>query len=460
MNDRGAAMRPPTFGPRATVVLAVLALVAVLAPAASASHQFTDVPNDHPFHSEIGIFRDTNITSGCTATEFCPQDFVRRQAMAAFVTRALGLVQRPGETGLRAVAGSRIAMIDDGSSLVGTFNGALEFSHNGFRVLRLEGNATSPNVIGGAAVNGVSSGVVAATVGGGGEAGSANRVTDNFGTVGGGLGNRAGDAAGTVSDRQAATVGGGNENTASGNIATVAGGDANTASGAYSSVLGGRLNTASGLAATVAGGSSNTASGDRGFASGRRAKATHEGSFVWGDASNFDIASAATNSFTARVTGGARFISAIDGSGVPTAGVNLAAGGGSWTSLSDAAAKRDFRPVDGAELLRRLAGLPISTWSYKSQDPSIRHMGPTAQDFRRLFGLGESDKGITTIDADGVALAAVQALHAENQALKRRNAAQIGGLKRENAALRRQNEALAARVAAIERALAKLGSSG
>ena len=58
-----------------------------------------------------------------------------------------------------------------------------------------------------------------------------------------------------------------------------------------------------------------------------------------------------------------------------------------------------------------MAELPISTWNYKSQDASIRHMGPMAQDFRAAFGLGTSDTMIDTVDPDGVALAAIQGLH-------------------------------------------------
>ncbi len=55
--------------------------------------------------------------------------------------------------------------------------------------------------------------------------------------------------------------------------------------------------------------------------------------------------------------------------------------------------------------------VPILTWNYKSQDDSIRHMGPMAQDFRAAFGLGADDKHISTVDADGVALSAVQELY-------------------------------------------------
>jgi hypothetical protein len=96
---------------------------------------------------------------------------------------------------------------------------------------------------------------------------------------------------------------------------------------------------------------------------------------------------------------------------VPTAGVDLAVGGGSWGSISDRNAKTEFASVDKRALLERLAKLPITTWRYKAQDASIRHIGPVAQDFRAAFGVGGDDKRITTVDADGVALGAIQGLH-------------------------------------------------
>lgn len=55
--------------------------------------------------------------------------------------------------------------------------------------------------------------------------------------------------------------------------------------------------------------------------------------------------------------------------------------------------------------------MPIQRWNMKTQDPSIRHIGPMAQDFHAAFGLGESDRRINTVDADGVALAAIQGLN-------------------------------------------------
>jgi hypothetical protein len=68
-------------------------------------------------------------------------------------------------------------------------------------------------------------------------------------------------------------------------------------------------------------------------------------------------------------------------------------------------------PVNGQELLEKLAALPVSTWNYKWEDASVRHLGPMAQDFHAAFGLGDSDKVIHMIDANGVVVVALQALY-------------------------------------------------
>jgi hypothetical protein len=96
-----------------------------------------------------------------------------------------------------------------------------------------------------------------------------------------------------------------------------------------------------------------------------------------------------------------------------TSGVSLAAGGGSWSSLSDRNMKANFAAVNTREILRGVLKLPISTWNYKSQDASVRHIGPMAQDFFKTFKVGEGDRTIATIDPDGVALAAIQGLNEE-----------------------------------------------
>lgn len=96
-----------------------------------------------------------------------------------------------------------------------------------------------------------------------------------------------------------------------------------------------------------------------------------------------------------------------------TSGVTLPAGGGSWSSVSDRNMKENFGGVNTRDILQRVLKLPISTWNYKTQNSSVRHIGPMAQDFYKLFGVGESDTRIATIDPDGVALAAIQGLNEE-----------------------------------------------
>jgi hypothetical protein len=67
-------------------------------------------------------------------------------------------------------------------------------------------------------------------------------------------------------------------------------------------------------------------------------------------------------------------------------------------------------PLSGQEILEKLAALPISTWNYKTDPPAVRHLGPMAQDFADTFGLGDDDRSIDLIDANGVVMVAVQAL--------------------------------------------------
>jgi endosialidase-like protein len=88
--------------------------------------------------------------------------------------------------------------------------------------------------------------------------------------------------------------------------------------------------------------------------------------------------------------------------------------------------------VDGFEVLEKLAALPISTWNYKWDDPSIRHLGPMAQDFAAAFGLGEDDRKINLVDANGVVMVAIQALHHKLRALE----ATVAALEAEIAALK------------------------
>jgi hypothetical protein len=79
---------------------------------------------------------------------------------------------------------------------------------------------------------------------------------------------------------------------------------------------------------------------------------------------------------------------------------------------SDRNAKEQFKPVNPREVLDKVAQLPITEWQYRANGEA-RHIGPMAQDFHQAFGLGRDEKHITSVDADGVALAAIQGLNSK-----------------------------------------------
>jgi hypothetical protein len=258
---------------------------------------------------------------------------------------------------------------------------------NNVRVMRYRFNTdpsrsvtNAPNVIGGSSINGtVTTSVVGATIAGGGGSitndtftggylESPNRVTANFGTVSGGDGNTA--------SGEDATVGGGSQNIASGTFSMVPGGFENTAGGRYS------------------------------FAAGSFATASHLGSFVWSDGNDL-TSSAAANSVTMRASGGFRFFTASG-----SVGARLQAGDTSWSSICDRDAKKNFSPVNAEAVLEKLAALPVQSWNYKwESDTNTPHLGPMAQDFKAAFYPGRDDKSISTLEFDGVELAAIQGLN-------------------------------------------------
>ena len=326
---------------------------------------------------------------------------------------ASGFWMLGGNQGANPAAGNFVGTTD---------NQPLELRVYGRRALRLEPTTNSPNVILGSASNGLSGDIYGATIGGGGGcvigfeayhatiAGGTNNLVDDGAyesTISGGSGNE------VQSGANDCTIAGGAANQVATGVddATIGGGDYNQAAGPAATVSGGEFNTAEGYAATVPGGAGNVAGGDYSFAAGGGANATNTGAFVWADSSPYLFNSTNDNEFAVRATGGVRFVSGLNASGNPSSGVRLAVGGGSWSSLSDRDSKENIRAVDAGEILSRLVALPIAAWNYRSQDPVVRHLGPMAQDFAAAFGLGEDERHITTIDEEGVALAAIQGLN-------------------------------------------------
>ena len=277
-----------------------------------------------------------------------------------------------------------------------------------------------------------------------GHGGTGNTVSGPDSFVGGGYGNTASNYYATVAggyantaDENSATVGGGFNNTASEWYSTIGGGDANTADGDSATVAGGSSNTASGSRSTVGGGDVNTASGEASFAAGRLADASHDNSFVWGDAGGGG--SAADNTFNVHASGG-----------IYLNGVSQHA--------SDRNKKEAFEELDPVAVLSKVAELPITSWRFKTEDESVRHIGPMAQDFMETFGYGTDDRYIAAVDVDGIALAAIQGLNKKLEERDQVIATHSKKLEERDQVIAAQDKKLSdleGRLAAIETALAR-----
>jgi len=307
--------------------------------------------------------------------------------------------------------------------------------------------------------------------------GEANTAFGSWSTVGGGAENTAngresvvGGGGGNIADGDWSAVGGGDRNIASGDKSAVVGGFSNAASGQWSTVGGGRGNraigvnstvgggrdnVAVGIGSTVAGGRTNCAGGDYSWAGGSSAKVRSgeivtgcanfdvsgdsdgdEGTFIWSDSLNFSLVSSGPDQFLVRATGGIWFGAGGAFASIPSGRfINTSTGaylstGGTWTNSSSRALKEGFEVVDPLDVLGRVLRLDVSTWAYRDS-PEGRHMGPMAEDFHEAFGLGGDPGSISTVDASGVALAAIQGLN-------RKFDAKRDVLEAENAALRQR----------------------
>jgi hypothetical protein len=237
----------------------------------------------------------------------------------------------------------------NGNFIGTTDNLPFELRVSNRRALRVEAdtNPTNPavNVIGGAAYNYVSPGVFGATIGGGGgnyaafilPSPATNSIAGHLGTIAGGAGNA------IQPDAYSASIGGGFENVigTNSNFGVIAGGlgnlirrgvewgsisggadnlidpdgAANAIGGGFgnriatnnaNSVIGGGAGNAilaNSRYATVPGGANNVAASFA-FAAGRRAKALHEGAFVWADSTAQDFFTSSSNQFLIRAGGG------------------------------------------------------------------------------------------------------------------------------------------------------------
>jgi hypothetical protein len=225
---------------------------------------------------------------------------------------------------------------------------------------------------------------------------------------------------------------------------------------------------------SFAAGEDNTASGAASVALGYHAHTNaRQGSFVFSDRSSVDTLRAGVNhSANWRVSGGFRIFTSsnlstgvtiqsgasVSNWGQSNAVISTSTGaylstGGTWTNISDVNRKHLFESVSGEDVLSRLRALPITSWSYRADADGIRHLGPTAQDFRAAFGLGQDEVSIATVDADGVALSAAQALEARTTTQAEQIQAQAARIQ----ALEAQNAELTARLERLEQLVGAAG---
>ncbi|HEY5909166.1 MAG TPA: tail fiber domain-containing protein [Verrucomicrobiae bacterium] len=126
---------------------------------------------------------------------------------------------------------------------------------------------------------------------------------------------------------------------------------------------------------------------------------------------------------------------------------------------SDRNAKTRVEPVNSGDVLERVLSLPVSTWVFTNRLDET-HMGPMAQDFHAAFGLGTDDKHITTVDVDGVALAAIQGLNQKLEDRGQRSEVRSQRAEESIRSLEAENTELKQRLAALEGLVNKLSTKG
>jgi autotransporter adhesin len=181
------------------------------------------------------------------------------------------------------------------------------------------------------------------------------------------------------------------------------------------------------------------AHGENSVAIGYHAHALHSGTFVYSDQSDGigNTLSTAENQFMVKASGGTIFYTNVG----LTTGVRLLPGAGAWSILSDRNQKENIQSLNAIDYLNRLKMVDVYSWSYISQDSSITHIGPMAQDFFTAFELGTDSTTINSGDFDGVNLLLLKALD-EKMTLIEIQQSELIGLKNELILLREQREKL------------------
>jgi RHS repeat-associated protein len=94
---------PVSFCPDGSVTREQMAAFIIRAlgmpnPAQPAQQRFADVPPSNPFYAYIEQMAVLGITLGCGGGNYCPQQEVSREQMAAFIIRSLGILNPPQPT--------------------------------------------------------------------------------------------------------------------------------------------------------------------------------------------------------------------------------------------------------------------------------------------------------------------------------------------------------------------------
>lgn len=301
--------------------------------------------------------------------------------------------------------------VSSGQFLGSTNNQPLELRVNNFRAMYLvrDGTGNGAHVFGGSRSNGVrgllASSLFGMTVGGGGSDTSPNLVSEDFATIGGGIGNIAGNTNDSF-DLRAPTVGGGERNRATESHATVGGGIDNVASGWASVIAGGTDNRASGTFSTIAGGTNNTAAGvDSMVGGGSNNDATGDWNAIGGGAGNTTSASHSTvaggwvntaSNHKAAVGGGSFNVASGFHSTVPGGSFNEAQGDYSLAAGRSATAAHDGSFVWADDLGTGFSSTTNRQFAVRANNGVMIQSTNTALDLRGGGALRVAGAGIGT----------------------------------------------------------------
>lgn len=167
-------------------------------------------------------------------------------------------------------------------------------------------------------------------------------------------------------------------------------------------VIAGGGGVVTGNYSTVLNGTANQISGENSVLGGVFGNISHHKVFMWNTNLATVFSSAADSEFAVTAEGGVRIFTNAG----RTTGMTMAAGASSWSAVSSAALKTNFKPVEQQSILEKLLSVPIQTYNYKDGDsyhPTI-NLGPTAEDWDAAF----SDLlGRKTIPLDGAEIPAI-----------------------------------------------------